>query len=533
MEKMAAVTAFFSSVFIHFVLGSTFEGKKGSTTESAARYTWVRVGSGGAAMKAMHPHPLRLARCQHNLTINQLAEEARVGASTIWRAEHAYPISAESRRRLCAFFDLTSQELGLVSDRREKLDQTQEADQVFIAPSPHRSAGDAAFGEARIAESHPASVLLAHTSSDLAALLDAGWSLNAIFTALRPVLQGVQAVPTHLRRSMYEIGFEAIKGSNVHITAEHLSHEERTRLGDGLRKSVAESWRLYQSSPPAYVIVVAQTQLALVQQTYALLPAALRSSLYAALYNLIGAALLSQGHYAAARRTHEKAHIAALEGADIWNMAQSLNWQAIGASNTGHYEIAIQCIQAALRLLGYGDHETYTRLKAHLLADWAYNAALLHEQTSVDEKLEASAALLEGLGPDEEFDLSRWHQTAGGCMLLARNYSMAISYLEQSLGALAPHWLVRRALTLFPLAEAYALQQERDASIAIGEQAVHILQKMDSTMLNHCFSKLEHKMLRTFPEDRRVRAFIESAHDQPLLHASRNGQSHEANEGRR
>ena len=483
-------------------------------------------------MKATHPHPLRLARCQHNLTINQLAEEARVGASTIWRAEHFYPISAESRRRLCAFFDLTSQELGLVSDRREKPAQPREANQVFIAPIPHRSAGDAAFGEAGISDALPAGMLLAHTGSDLATLLDAGWSLNAILTALRPVLQGVQAVPAHLRRSMYEIGFEAIKGSDVHITAEHLSHEERTRLADGLRKSVAESWRLYQSSPPAYVIVVAQTQLALVQQTYALLPAALRSSLYAALYNLIGAALLSQGQYAAARRTHEKAHIAALEGADIWNMAQSLNWQAIGASNTGHYDTAIECIQAALRLLGYSDNE-YARLKAHLLADWAYNAALLHEQMSVDEKLEASAALLEGLGPDEEFDVARWHQTAGGCMLLSDNYSMAISHLEQSLGALAPQWLLRRALTLFPLAEAYALQHDRDASIAVGEQAVHILQKMNSTMLNHCFHKLEHKMLRAFPEDRRVRAFIESAHYQPLLHASRNGQGYEANEGKR
>src|SRR5690348_8994766 len=107
-------------------------------------------------MKATHPHPLRLARCRHNLTINQLAEEARVGASTIWRAEHAYPISAESRRRLCAFFGLTSQELGLVSDRREKLDQTQEANHVFITPIPHRPAGDDAFGEAGISDAHPA-----------------------------------------------------------------------------------------------------------------------------------------------------------------------------------------------------------------------------------------------------------------------------------------------------------------------------------------------------------------------------------------
>lgn len=474
-------------------------------------------------MKATHPHPLRLARCQRNLTINQLAEEARVGASTIWRAEHAYPISAESRRRLCMFFNLTSQELGFVSDRREKSVPAPEIDEVFIPLSPQRSISADPLRNAGMTDAHPASVLLAHTSSDLAALFDAGWSLNAVLTALRPVLQGVQSMPAQVRESVYEIGYQAMKSADMQTSGEHLSQEERIRLGDGLRKSVAESWRLYQSSPPAYVIIVAQTQLALVQQAHSLLPPALRSSLYAALYNLIGAALLSQGHYAAARRTHEKAHIAALEGADIWNMAQSLNWQAISASNTGHYEMAIQCIQAAMRLLSYVDDEKYVRLKAHLFADWAYNAALLNEQASVQEKLEASAALLDGLGSDEEFDLSRWHQTAGGCMLLDHNYSAAVSHLEQSLAALAPQWLVRQALTLVPLAEAYALQQERDASIAVGEQVVNILQKMDSTMLNHCFMKLQHKMLKAFPEDRRVRAFIESAQHQPLLHPSHVG----------
>ena len=32
-------------------------------------------------------HPLRAARHRQNLTIEGLAEDARVGASTVWRAE--------------------------------------------------------------------------------------------------------------------------------------------------------------------------------------------------------------------------------------------------------------------------------------------------------------------------------------------------------------------------------------------------------------------------------------------------------------
>src|SRR5262249_12488267 len=159
--------------------------------------------------------------------------------------------------------------------------------------------------------------------------------------------------------------------------------------------------------------------------------------------------------YAAAQRTHQKAHIAALEAADIWNMAQSLNWQAIGANNLGHYETAIGCIESAMRLLGYGKGEEYVRLQAHLFADCAFNAALLQGQASGKQTLERSATVLDGLGPDEEFDLSRWHQTAGWCMLLNQDYPAAIEHLERSVAALAPQWLVRQVLTMVPLAEAY------------------------------------------------------------------------------
>ncbi len=388
-----------------------------------------------------------------------------------------------------------------------------------LAQMTHHPASDMLSREAGLPDASSASALLAHTSSDLAALLDAGWSVNAVLTALRTMLPGMQGLPQEARRSVYEMAAAALKGDDLQISGEHLSQEERARLCNGLRQSVMEGWRLYQSSPPAYVLVVARTQLALVQQAHALLPADLRSSLYAALYNLMGAALLHLGQYAAAQRTHQKAHIAALEAADIWNMAQSLNWQAIGANNMGQYEAAIQCIESAMRLLGYGKGEEFVRLQAHLLADWAFNAALLQEQASVQEKLERSATLLEGLGPDEEFDLSRWHQTAGRCMLLSQNYPAAIEHLERSVAELAPGWLVRKILTLVPLAEAYARQRERDASIAIGEQIVAILQPMGSAMLNQCFKELQQHMLKSFPQDQRVRRFIERARHQPLLNA--------------
>lgn len=65
-------------------------------------------------MKQKNAHPLRIARTQRRLTMNKLAEELKIGSATIWRAEHDQPISAESRRRICAYFGMTSQELGLL-----------------------------------------------------------------------------------------------------------------------------------------------------------------------------------------------------------------------------------------------------------------------------------------------------------------------------------------------------------------------------------------------------------------------------------
>ena len=37
-----------------------------------------------------------------------------MSAATVWRAEHNHPINAESRRRLCAYFDMNPLDLGLV-----------------------------------------------------------------------------------------------------------------------------------------------------------------------------------------------------------------------------------------------------------------------------------------------------------------------------------------------------------------------------------------------------------------------------------
>ena len=474
-------------------------------------------------MEERGTHPLRVARCRQNMTIEQLAEAAKVGASTVWRAEHAYPINAESRRRLCASLGMTSEELGLVVDRREKGAPASEksvssAMQPDMPPNARtvpfpvgfQPVHDSRFQQAQVFSEQNIGAWLACAGSDLAALFDAGWTLESVLDSLRVVLQGVQGMTAPVRRVLFQAAGAAMMSQAPLPTGEHLSPKERTRLCDALRKSVAEGWQLFHTARPAHVLVVAQAQLYLLQQTHGFIEHDLRCSLYAALYDLIGAALLFQGHYSAAQRVYEKAYIAALEGGDIWNMAQSLNWQSVAANGAGHYAQAIRSIEAALRLLTDKHEEESLRLKAHLLANWAYNASLLQDQIGMQEKSEGSASCLEGLGPHEEFDPARWHQIVGSCLLILGKYPAAIDHLEQSLTEFPPQWLARHILTLAPLAEAYARQHERDASIATAERIARLLPAADSKMLNQRFLEYQQILSKTFPHDPQVRAFIAS-----------------------
>lgn len=458
-------------------------------------------------------HPLRAARARRNLTIEQLAEAAKVGASTVWRAEHAHPINAESRRRLCAYLEMSSEALGLVVDRREKspadlghiVNFNAQPSAPPIAPGDHPQV---IFRRPKPLAEQDMGAWLASVGSDLSALFDEGWTLESVLDSLRVVLQGTQGLTPPVRHVLFQAAGAAMMSQMPLPTREHLTQEERERLSDALRKSVASGWQLFHTAPPSQVLVVAEAQLYLLQQTHLFVEHDLRCSLYAALYDLIGAAFLLQGHYPAAQRAYEKAYIAALEGGDIWNMAQSLNWQSIVANGAGQYADAINSIEAALRLLVHAQSEDYQRLKAHLLADWAYNAALLRDHEVTQQKLEASNTFLEGLGPNEEYDLARWHQITGNCLLLFRKYPAAIHHLEQSLAQLPPQWLARRLLTLVPLAEAYARQQERDASIATGERLSLLLPAADSSMLNQRFLEYQDVLNKTFPRDPQVRAFI-------------------------
>lgn len=448
-------------------------------------------------------HPLRVARFARNLTIEQLAEEAKVGASTIWRAEHNYPINAESRRRLCVYLGMSSQELGFCGKPRHSPHKL-----VFIDPSPQQ--GDDIpttitadmLNSSALREKQPGNILLLQ-ARELIPLLNDGWSLETLMESLYIVLQSIQDISCATRKELF-------RGSEIVRREQLISEEERARICNALDKSIAQSWQFFHIASPGQVLAVSQAQLQLVRHLQSVLPRSRLAIFYAATYNLIGAAFHSLGHYPEAQRTHEQAYAAALEGGDIWNQAQSLNWQAIDANVQGYYRQAMIHIEAALHLLTDKEDKDFLRLRAHLLADWAYNASLLQEQHLAQQKLADSANFLRDLDPNEEFDQARWHQLAGDCDLLDHRYDEAINHLEQALTQIPAQWLTRRLLTLIPLAEAYARKNERDQSIAMAKQAATVLSNMNSPMLQRRFAAYQHTLSELFPEDRQVKAFLTS-----------------------
>ena len=455
-------------------------------------------------MKTTSLHPLRIVRCQNNLTTVRLAEEAKVGASTIWRAEHSYAVNAESRRRLCEYFGLTSQELGLLNPLRKSSGELENRPEQFdeqLYPVT-RKEGSSITPDSPMDAPDKAGTWLLSEAKQIATLFDASWTLDTALETLRIVLLSMQDMPSEIRQCLLQSGMT--------INTKHITEEKRRQLTDALDKSIKHSWQIFHTSSPRHVTILGHALLQMVQQTHTFLQPDSRHGFYSTIYNLIGSGFYFQNEYEAARQAHTNAYRAALEGHDIWNQAQSLNWQAIISNAYGHHREAIYYIEDALSLLKEKNEAEHLRLRGHLLANWAYNASMLGEQSSVAENLEASGIFTEHLDPNEEFDLVRWHQMAGECMVINQQYTQAIHHLNQSLEQLPPQWLERRILTLIPLAKAYAHKRERDASIAVAKQAVTAIDTVSSVMLQQRFAEYLHILHDAFPHDKQVSEFVTS-----------------------
>src|SRR5713226_6395196 len=65
-------------------------------------------------------YTLRALRESLDLSMEEVAEEAKVSFRTVLRAEQGYPLNPGSRRRLAKFYGKSSEELSLMPQRQRK-----------------------------------------------------------------------------------------------------------------------------------------------------------------------------------------------------------------------------------------------------------------------------------------------------------------------------------------------------------------------------------------------------------------------------
>ncbi|HJT58362.1 MAG TPA: hypothetical protein VJ761_17790 [Ktedonobacteraceae bacterium] len=352
--------------------------------------------------------------------------------------------------------------------------------------------------------------LLALEANDLAAFFEEGWSVNELLAALRPVLQGVQAMSKITRRKVLELGAAAVLSSIAVPSGRHVSAEERVKLQDALGESIGASWKLVQTSSSNQILVLGHAHLCLLQQAGSQLHPGVQPLLYSGVYRLIGAALHFQGFYEDAYRMHEKAYLTALEGGDVWNMAQSRMWQAEALKARERYAEALQTTEAASRLISAQSDVESIRTRADILASSAEVAALMGDEKEVQSKLSSSEKLLDYLSdPHEEFDRAGWYQVAGVCAIHLKQNDLAVKQLQQAREFLPPQWILHNANTLMALVTAYAFTGEQNASFEAVEEVIPLIKTLNAPGIARQFVQyINCALLESFPNDTRVKALL-------------------------
>ncbi len=352
-------------------------------------------------------------------------------------------------------------------------------------------------------------------ANHLSLLLDAGWSSEQVLDSVQVVLQSVQGLPGVSRRKLLELGASALVNGIPILQRGWVTESECIRATEALGKSIGDGWKMFHTAGNTQILMVGNIQMYLMKQIHAILPPGTQSLFYSGIYRLMGAALFFQERFEEAHHAQLCAYTAALESADIWNMAQSRTWQVYGDQALGQHDSAIKTIQSALNLIAAQEDEASRRLRSHLLACWAESATAQQDYRTAQEKLEASENLVVTIHPNEEFDYSHWLQIAGNCAQVRGDYVRAISYYEQSLTKLQPHWLMRHSITSMPLAVSYARAGEYEASLDIATKATALISRLNAPiMVRQLIAYLQHDLLDLYPDDASVRSFVDTVQRQ-------------------
>jgi tetratricopeptide (TPR) repeat protein len=309
---------------------------------------------------------------------------------------------------------------------------------------------------------------------------------------------------TFNRRHLLKLGAAAVVSGVPLPASSHVTADEQMQIYNAFQRNIAVGWELFSRGRNAQALAVSQAQLPLLQHMHSALPLSDRSSLYSSIYNLMGMAFCHQGDFHHALQAHTHAYIAALDAGDTVGVIQSLLSQANDYHVLGRYSTSIETVEQALHICGER-HDLPLVTKAHLLGVWADNAMMAREYATARMKLDAVAALLDHISPNEQFDRSSWYQLRGKYAYVTGDYAAAAQWYEQALGELPAGWTIRQLLVLMPLLSTYTALQDRDASLMVIEKAAQVVPGLHAPIMVKPLSDALQGLVMVFPHEARVK----------------------------
>jgi DNA-binding SARP family transcriptional activator len=343
------------------------------------------------------------------------------------------------------------------------------------------------------------------TLGDLTHLLNGGWTVSDIVTSLQTTLTGLVTIPSASREHLLRLASGALLSNQLTIVDEYTT-ANAWELAAALSTSGAACWSTFNTSPVSSLLVSGQVQLKLLRQLHDHLPSLARPFTYSSAYRFTGAALFFQARYAEALHAHKQSYLAAVEAGDPWNMAESLCWQGGVWKACGQYQRAMEETEKALRLAKESDNPQALALQARIFAHLAECAALLQQPDMVAKHLAQSAAVLNQLEANEEFDLSAWKQYQAICAFYLGDTENAIIHFRQVFDELNPNWILQRAYTAQFLYQAYIKLHEPDEAIKAARIALPYIEASHAIMLSASFIDDMRHLQSLFPDHPEVEA---------------------------
>ena len=135
----------------------------------------------------------------------------------------------------------------------------------------------------------------------------------------------------------------------------------------------------------------------------------------------------------------------------------------------------------------------------------------------MEEKLSASAELLNQCEGNDEFDAAIWQLYRGTCALYIGDSASADTHLEQALHDLRPNLLHQRAYAALLQAQARLTMGDMKGSLEVVGTAVPLVVAADSPLLDRGLIDQVERLTTTFPRNAEVRDIAKEVQRHPRL----------------